>query len=40
LTREQAEAALEEVLSDEPAWADILRVVRVDLSGSESVAPV
>ena len=36
-TREAAEAELREVLADEPTFAEILTIVRLDLRGREVV---
>ena len=33
LTREDAEAELEEILEDEPEWVNVLRVVPIELDG-------
>ena len=33
LTREAAEDELREILEDEPGWADVLRVVPIELDG-------
>jgi hypothetical protein len=37
-SRTQADSALTEVLTDEPDYADLLKVVAIDLSGSDVVA--
>jgi hypothetical protein len=34
LAREAAEAELREILQDEPDWKDVLRVVPIELDGS------
>jgi hypothetical protein len=34
-TREEAEAEMAAILSDEPSWAPKLEIVRVDFSGDE-----
>jgi hypothetical protein len=33
LTREAAEAELEEILEDEPEWVNVLRLVPIELDG-------
>jgi len=35
LTREAAEAELQEILEDEPDWKDVLRVVPIELDESD-----
>ena len=35
LTREAAEAELQEILVDEPGWVDVLRVVPIGLDGRD-----
>ncbi len=35
LTREAAEAELEEILEDEPEWVNVLSVVPIELDGRE-----
>ena len=38
LTREAAEAELQEILVDEPGWKDVLRVVPIELDGRQMSA--
>ncbi len=38
LTREAAEAELQEILVDEPDWKDVLRVVPIELDGRQMSA--
>ena len=35
LTREAAEAELQEILVDEPEWVNVLRVVPIELDGRD-----